>query len=243
MLEVLEITDPVQAGTTTPYLCRLSDESFYYVKGRSLTCNGLVSEYVCAHLGREFGLPIPQFEIVQLPDLSMYPKGGESPRTLGFGPVFASKRLAGLGDLEYCLIPEVPMELRRDVAVFDYWVRNDDRTLTPLGGNPNLFWDIENSQLTVFDHNLAFCEDYNLEMALQCHPFREDLRAVLADQSCKRLYIQKFATILQGWDAIVHCIPDEWLFKDDSMTIEADIDFDHLKSRLNRLCRMENWGS
>lgn len=167
----------------------------------------------------------------------------DTPRSLGFGPVFASKRVSGLDELEYLLIPCIPEQVKCDVAVFDYWIGNEDRTLTRLGGNPNLFWDVDSSKLSVFDHNLAFSSDYRLGEALKQHPFRENLKAVLNDDEVKREYIQKFALILQDWQSIVDDIPDEWLFVDENKTIEANIDFEQLKNWLLRLCTIENWGS
>lgn len=34
-----------------------------------------------------------------------------------------------------------------DVLVFDWWVRNEDRHLTEMSGNPNLLWDMQAGQL------------------------------------------------------------------------------------------------
>ncbi|WP_051927694.1 HipA family kinase [Ruegeria halocynthiae] len=242
MLEVIEIANAAGSGMTMPFLCRLSDEEFYYVKGRSLTCDGLVNEYIGAHLGRLLSLPIPEFEIAQLPDLSIFPEDENSPRSLGFGQVFASKRVPNLDDLDHSLIEQVPAELRRDVAVFDYWVGNEDRTLTETGGNPNLFWDVSGSCLTVFDHNLAFSDEYSLENALELHPFRVDLLEVLSDDASKAKYATRFLGVLTQWTQICSMIPDDWLFKDMGQTIEAEIDFQRRLERLKILCEPEGWG-
>jgi hypothetical protein len=242
MLDVREIANSAAAGQTNPFLCKLSDDCFYYVKGRSLNCDGLVKEYVSAILGRKLGLPIPNFSLVRLPNLAHYPADQEGPGSLGFGVVFASQRVPDLADLGYGQIASIPQPLRRDVAVFDYWIGNGDRSLTAAGGNPNLFWDVAQSRLHVFDHNLAFADDYSLRDTLAYHPFREDLEGVLADTHAIDGYCVQFAQILTDWHNIENRIPEDWLYKDERRTIDANIDFAGMFAWLNRLCHADNWG-
>jgi hypothetical protein len=44
--------------------------------------------------------------------------------------------------------------------MFDWRIKNGDRTQTDVGGNPNLFWDVDNDSLLVLDHNQAFDPDF-----------------------------------------------------------------------------------
>lgn len=50
----------------------------------------------------------------------------------------------------------MPEDTRRRVLLFDWWVRNGDRTLFDFGGNPNLFWANTTLGLIVLDFNLSF---------------------------------------------------------------------------------------
>ncbi len=45
---------------------------------------------------------------------------------------------------------------RRDLVAFDWWIKNGDRQLTEIGGNPNLLWTPESDSMVVIDHNMAF---------------------------------------------------------------------------------------
>ena len=156
MLLILEPTTIAGDGVTRPRLCRLSDDNFYYVKGRNLTPKGLVSEFFCAHLGKKFGLPIPDFEMACLPPVpQIYWLDGLN-EELGFGELFASKRVSNLMEIDLALASKLPVEVRRDVVAFGYWVGNLDRTLTEFGWNQNFFWDVGQEQLVVLDHNLGF---------------------------------------------------------------------------------------
>jgi hypothetical protein len=55
--------------------------------------------------------------------------------------------------------------------LFDWWVRNEDRTLTEYGGNPNLLRTAGTGQLHVFDLNLAFDETFDEARFWQSHVF------------------------------------------------------------------------
>lgn len=89
MLEVKEFTEPAKTGVTSPHLCRLSDDEFYYVMGRRLLGQGLANEWICAHLGRRLGLRIPDCELAMLPQFPRDAEKYDLPTHLGFGPVFA----------------------------------------------------------------------------------------------------------------------------------------------------------
>ncbi|WP_369127717.1 HipA family kinase [Rhodovulum sulfidophilum] len=137
MLSIVEPTTTAGDGITRPRLCRLSDDEFYYVKGRRVTPQGLVNELVCGHLGQALGLPIPEFSLTEVPQLPTASAFAELRSDLGFGVLFASRRVSNLMELDLSQAKRVPEPTRRDVAAFDYWVGNGDRTLTEFGGNPN----------------------------------------------------------------------------------------------------------
>lgn len=241
MLEVCEFTAPAGSGATEPYICRLSDDEFYYVKGRDIRCQGLVNEYICAHLGKSLGLPIPDFEIARLPNFPANAAQYGLPVRLGFGPVFASRRVEALAELDSTTAKRVPEELRLDIAAFDLWVGNEDRTLTEFGGNPNLFWELRHDSVIVLDHNLAFDPNFSIDKLLELHVFREELQAIIDDAQLRIAYRARFLQALADWSAVLAGIPDDWLFLDRDHTINAGIDLVGMRAWLDRLCGEEGW--
>lgn len=242
MLIIVEPTTTAGDGVTRPRLCRLSDDEFYYVKGRNLTPQGLINELICARLGQALGLPIPEFELAKMPQIPDIGDLRKLYAELGFGLLFASKRVPNLMEIDITQAKRVSPEERRDVVAFDYWISNADRTLTERGGNPNLFWDMDRDSLVVLDHNLAFDSDASLGGLLGDHIFKEDLMSIVADPEHRQHYAQIFQSVIQGWPEIVASIPDEWLYSDEMMTIEAQLlDFDGMHAHLNRLCDPNGW--
>ncbi len=241
MLIIVEPTAIAGDGVTRPRLCRLSDDEFYYVKGRNLTPQGLINELICARLGQALGLPIPEFELAKLPEIPDIGGLRSLFNDLGFGLLFASKRVPNLMEIDLTRAKKVPAGERRDVVAFDYWVSNADRTLTEHGGNPNLFWDVDRDALVVLDHNLAFDSGASLDEFLAGHIFKEDLRSIVADAGHRQRYAQIFRRVIQGWPEIVASIPEEWLYSDEMMTIEAQLDFDGMHAHLERLCDPNGW--
>jgi hypothetical protein len=63
MLEIIELIRPADQGRTTPFLCRASDNQYYYIKGYAATISGLIKEWLGAHLAKSFDLPVPPFQI------------------------------------------------------------------------------------------------------------------------------------------------------------------------------------
>lgn len=60
-IQIIEITRQASQGRSEPYLCVGEDGLNYYVKGRQSGLPTRINEWICAHLGRVFGLPIPEF--------------------------------------------------------------------------------------------------------------------------------------------------------------------------------------
>lgn len=170
-LQIVEILHRSEQGVTRPFLCRCEDDRLYYVKGRGAGPRSLLCEWLGGHLARAFGLPLPEFAIVQASQdlIDLFPEGSD----LGVGPAFASLQIRDPQWFTVAHVSDVPVALQRDVLVFDWWVRNSDRTLTVLGGNPNLLWDTADNKLVVIDHNAAFDRDFDAAQFVQTHVFSE----------------------------------------------------------------------
>lgn len=95
-------------------------------------------------------------------------------RDLGAGPVFASACLEGFGELTWREAQAVSEGTKARVLLFDLWVKNADRSLSELGGNPNLLFGPESSgerRLRVFDFHLSFDPDFETGLFFETHVF------------------------------------------------------------------------
>lgn len=219
MLEIISIESITQQGQTQPLYCKADDDYFYFVKYlEGATANGLVKEWICGKMAQDFGFNVPCFQpayVVQTL-INSYPSFNKSnvinlPKE---GVVFASQQVDFAQDFSVSNIDLVPVEKQQDLLVFDLWVRNDDRNLTPKGGNVNLLWSVENYDFYVFDHNLAFdvCDDG----FLRTHVFRKSISEVYGLDLCERNdYELKLQNLVQKWDNYVSSCPKEWLEADD----------------------------
>jgi len=171
-LEVTEILRVTEGGMTQPFLCQLSDGQLYVVKGKGATIRGLVCEAAAGLLGQAFGLPIPPFAFASIgTDILRHDR--DAMASLGVGCGFASKYQSNIYTVAQPDIRNISLELLSKVYLFDYWIKNEDRTGTEFGGNSNLFINVSDSSLIVLDHNLAFDPNYNAEDAKRYHICRE----------------------------------------------------------------------
>lgn len=220
-LRLMEIMDRSVQGRTRPFYCRGEDGHFYYVKGRDAGKRSLICELVGGALATAFGLAIPPFTIAHAPAklLQMHPEGAD----LGVGPLFASRATPNLAELSFASVPDVPKEVRRDVAVFDWWVRNEDRSLTAHGGNPNLLWDPALKALQPIDHNLAFDNQFDRTLFLKTHVFARDFLEVANDIADRSVYAGRLQLALAHAPAAWDNVPQDWLFEDAEETVATDV--------------------
>ena len=206
-LTITEIRDHTLQGRTKPFMCSADDQQQYIVKGKSACIDGCIKEWMGAKLATAFGLPVPRFTIIQVDEelLELHDKAASG---LGNDPAFASQYIPLCSELRYDLIPQVDKQLRRNVLMFDAWVRNEDRTLTEYGGNPNLIWS-ENT-LYVIDHNLIFDNTFNTRTFLETHIFKEEMFEILHDFLIRGEYEQKMQAALNIWSSALNALPTEW---------------------------------
>jgi len=160
---------------------------------------------------------------------------------LGSGPVFASRRV-NAKNLMHSHINRVPQSLRRDIILFDWWVRNADRNLTDIGGNPNLLWTVgDPPALVMIDHNLAFDADFDPAQFLHLHVFASEVANLFSDFLLRDTYRARFATALENWDGICDTLPLAWHFIDAEMTMPAKFPFDEIKRLLERALTDAFW--
>ena len=234
-IEIVEIMGRSEQGITRPFICRGDDDNIYFVKGIGAGRLSQVYEWIAGNLGVKLGLPIAPFEVVHVPvELA---EANPDYRDLGVGPAFGSLKQT-IMELNYAGIDLVPDELQRSVLAFDWWIHNDDRMLSESGGNPNLFWEPEDDQLVVIDHNQAFAPDFSADNLMKYHVFIGQRINLFGDALYRRKYAEAFQAALNQWQNICDNIPEEWHYLDVEMTVPANIRLDAIFNILNR-CNTE----
>ena len=238
-LTIIEIQGRSEQGMTRPFLCRCDDGQFYFVKGRGAGPRSLIREWLGGHLAKAFGLPLPEFAIVQAPAelLELLPDG----RDLGPMPLFASRKVEHVQEFSLAHLAEVDADLQRDVLAFDWWIHNGDRTLTTLSGNPNLLWDTSAHELVVIDHNLAFEADFDAMLFAQTHVFAGQIPSLNQDLIEPQRLREKCEKALAIWAMACKNVPPEWWFVDEEQTVPTNFDPDAALALLNRYADEDFW--
>jgi hypothetical protein len=240
MIQIVEVIGRSSQGVTRPFVCRGNDDEIYYVKGSGAGRRSQICEWIAGRLGESLGLHIPAFAIVEVPwelgDLGGMPDLAD----LGTGPAFGSRRHS-LIELPHSAVDDVPPEVQRDVLIFDWWIHNEDRTLTAAGGNPNLFWDPAEGALLVLDHNQAFDPDFDPANFQRLHAFKGQIPALFGDLVSRAEYARRLELALERWGAILAEIPPEWHFQDAEMTVPTQFDASAELKLLTRCMDKEFW--
>jgi len=239
-VQIVEIIRRSEQGFTRPFICRGEDGETYFVKGRDAGRRSLICEWLAGQLGRELGLPLAPFDIVEVPAELLAAGAVPELADLGAGPAFGSMHRESM-ELNSATVEQVPRGLQRDVLAFDWWVRNPDRTLTEQGGNPNLFWDPASEELIVIDHNQAFDIDFDRKNFLEYHVFSDQVAAVFRDIATRSDYNHRFATALGSWDRIRSSVPEVWFFSDSEQTVPVDFDLDAVHRWLHEFQMPDFW--
>ena len=238
-IQIVEILDRAIQGITRPFYCRCEDGQAYFVKGHGAGKRSLIAEYVGGHLARAFGLPVAEFEIVEVPAELIKWCGRDDAKDLGTGLAFGSKALPYVQEFSVSHIPHVEVQMRKDVALFDWWVHNADRTLTEKGGNPNLLWDQANSKLAVIDHNQAFDTDFDAQLFAQSHVFHANLLDIFDDLVERETYRSRLSAAIAVFDFACDNVPDEWWRVDNG--VPASFNRDAIRAVLNRFMNNDFW--
>ena len=170
----------------------------------------LVFEWLAGCLAREFGLPIPNFSIVYVPEYLVDSSLGDY-SDLGAGYAFGSLSLSSLVEITREYARKVPLNMQLDVLAFDWWVKNEDRKMGQIYGNPNLFINAKDGQLVVLDHNCAFDATFSYNSFRDEHVFSPNLPK-LEDLVLRAKFCERFDKILDGWGGFCGSLPDDWLY-------------------------------
>lgn len=223
-VQIIEILRRSEQGVTRPFICRGDDDALYYVKGRGAGRNSLIKEWLAGRLAQAMGLPVAPFKLVWVPDALIDVQACTAHRhDLGAGYAFGSQE-SGVTELAYSRIEHIPCDLQAQVLIFDWWIRNGDRTLGEAGGNPNLLWDEAKQQLVVIDHNSAF--DHGLDPAtfMHYHAFASVIPSLRTDGAWRAAWQQACRDARATFDLALSEIPNAWWYVDAEQTVPASFD-------------------
>lgn len=240
-VSIVEIIRRSEQGVTEPFVCRADDDNVYFVKGRGAGRKSLINELIAGNIAAKFGLPIAPFEVVYVdPSLIESPSSLEL-SDLGHGLCFGSQKVAAIDELNLINVPSIDASMRLDIIMFDWWIKNGDRSLSGYGGNPNLLWAAQTNSLTVIDHNNAFDSDVDITYLRENHVFREEILNPETVRNNRAQLTSRFRRILAEWDKIVALVPAEWFFSYQDPTIEVHFDLHGAKEALLRFEEEEFW--
>lgn len=232
-----------QGVSVKPFLIRADDDQTYFVKGFARAGGpGLISEVLAAELASHLNLPVPAWRIMDVPQALIDFSAVANVHDLGGGPAFASLQVENAADLMWSKVNDIPVELRKAVLLFDWWIQNGDRNLGENGlGNVNLLLDPK-GELAVIDHNAAFDLTLTHEEFRQYHVFRDLLGADRDNLLARLNYEPQLDAALNDWSRIVTLLPEEWIYRDADQIDETE---PTLQQRLHILERYRDerfWG-
>ncbi|MCU8044393.1 MULTISPECIES: HipA family kinase [unclassified Shewanella] len=206
-IEINQIIRRLDQGATLPYICGCSDGAKYVVKGSNTTRKHLAVELLCAFLCKEFGLPIPDFAPVRIPQEII--ESGAFP-DLDIEWCFGSKLVENLTEMVFSQVGDIDKQTMLDLYIFDYWVKNSDRCLTKFGGNPNAFYDLNQSSIVIFDHNLAFDDNFSIANHKDLHLASTVWNCEQKRMDDQLIYSDRFDAVMVHWQQFADEIPLDW---------------------------------
>ncbi|MGH8388195.1 MAG: HipA family kinase [Pseudomonas sp.] len=231
-----------QGISVQPFLIRADDDQTYFVKGLSRALGaGLVSEALAAELGAHFGLPIPPWKVMDIPQELIDFSVMDNVQDLSGGPAFASLQVDNASDLLWASLNSLPVDLKRRVLLFDWWILNGDRGLGERGGNVNLILDPK-GDLAVIDHNVAFDPELSFEEFRQYHVFRDQLGFFQGNLLARLDYLPQLDAALGDWGRITSLLPDEWIYRDQGHGDEIEPTLQQRLQILERFKEEQFWG-
>lgn len=237
VIEVVEIQGKSEQGFQEPYQCLGSDGNLYYVKGRQTDRASLCKEWVCAHLGRQLGLPIPPFRLMNVSDEII----AEAPvelRAIGSGLAFGSQARIGCTWFSKGQSKDVDVKLQAAILAFDWWIQNTDRT----DWNHNLLWDAKSSELVVIDHNLTIPSgaQFSPQEFLANHIFRAQLASfdLMSFAEMQQRFCEAADAVL---DEACDNIPPEWSWMNPECDLPSNMDLAHVKATILRCKSADFW--
>ena len=210
-IAITEIVKRSEQGVTRPFLCRASNGSSWFVKGlRGVGAAALRAEWICGKFAKAMHLPIPAFAIAEVDEVLVAMSAVEGANELGQRYAFSSQAIGGAQEITFSQARELPLDLQARVLLFDWWIRNEDRILGPLGGNPNILTTgSAPPEPWLIDHHTALDAEFQRERFWNNHIFA-DARGVWTE-AWRRTESKRLESVAGRLSAAWQAMPDVWL--------------------------------
>jgi hypothetical protein len=213
-VDIVSIVGRAEEGMTRPFICQGNDGKQYYVKGKEATINGLRSELLAAQIALDLFLPIPRFAIVYVDEVMIKYSNFKDIDQLGCGLVWGMETVAFVNTIQYSQAQKIDEQLQNKILLFDWFIKNDDRSLGEDGlGNANLLWKWDTQQLIVIDHNLAFDDGFDVDHFWNWHIFRKNPIEVFT-KDFRRENEPLLLSCISKIDEYFSAMPESWIMDD-----------------------------
>ncbi len=206
---VTNISGRSSTGISRPFFCEASDKNSYFVKSQNLSWESLVKEFVVSSLAAEYGLPVAPMTLLEITEELTQQSIVRDAHEFQPGIAIGSMKIPFAEDIRESHLRFVSDEEQARCFCFDWWVRNSDRTLGLLSGDPNILWDPTMGNIHIIDHDRCLDPDFEPEEFLREHAFR-DVQNFLEKKTVKKLRT-KFESAIYGLGDIWAKIPEGWL--------------------------------
>lgn len=235
VVQITELLGRSDTGVSVkPFICKTEHGDTIFIKPYGTLPKLLIAEWIGGRLAQEFNLPYPKIAIVNVPselaqanhkdDWSDFKAG------IGFGSYTMGNRYR---DLQSSDITKFPSHLLAEVLLFDYWIKNNDRMMSSLGGNPNTLVSADVSELCIIDHDSAFDADFCLRDFKLYHLARSD-RGYWNNKRNKQNWLRKAEEALTMLEKIWAEIPDDWFDSSLDNHTQPQYSLAYYKAILNR---------
>ena len=236
MLQIQTIMDRAEQGVTSPFICMAENGLEYFVKGLHATRASQINEWIGGNMAQALGLPVAPFELLEVGE-ELYEELPAKMKEIGKGICFGSLAQKGCALLEPADIPRIDIVMQRQIATFDWFVRNEDRTI----GNPNLLYRNCNNSLIVIDHNCAFDTGFNPNNFLQNHIFSSAFRQILEDWVLREEMELWLKSALPAYGKAWDNLPPEWAWANEECDLPAAYNRSHTDETVRRIDNGTLW--
>ena len=254
-LVITEILGRSEQGITRPFVCVADHFRRVYAKGayagrKSLCCEWVANRLAGIFLPDDTPLAQPFFHMANVPKALVRNSVRPDLRDLGEGLVFASERVFDAQELTWSAAQGWSGETMALLLLLDLWLQNGDRTLSELGGNPNLLveeipplpdddpeealWKTQprRARLWVYDFNLAFEEKFDREQFFDTHVFGQMVPGW--PSGFRERMEPRLQRAVEEVSGIFSELPPEWLYPDADERFPAHLSQQAVVSLLQR---------
>lgn len=212
---VTELLGRADAGVSVkPFICRTEEGRKIYIKPFGSHPKSFIYEWIGGRLAYRMGLPVADMEIVEVPSLLAKANRNVDWKDFKSGVGFGSYAVGqDYRDLQSSDLTKLNKELLAEVLLFDYWIKNQDRQMGPVGGNPNTMVHYDRNEFYLIDHDNAFDQTFDMKLFSQLHIGRNQREYWLkADR--REAWAKKVEASLKHLDDFWEELPEDWLYSE-----------------------------